>query len=134
MQRPDPRPTNTGARSWRVLLRLHMDPSGVQELKPSATLQRCFARHTQDYVQLSATPDQFKTLTEAVSVMQKTEPNYTARDLAEIRVPVTVAHSEHDEFIKREHAEYLVQSISKRRVGSSDRCKSFCSATKDEAI
>jgi hypothetical protein len=25
------------------------------------------------------------------------EPNYTARDLAGIRVPVTVAHSEHDE-------------------------------------
>ena len=89
----------------------NMDPSGLQELKPSATLERCFARHTQDYVQLSATPDQFKMLTEAVSLMQKTEPNYTARDLAEISVPVTVAHSEHDEFIKREHAEYLVQSI-----------------------
>jgi pimeloyl-ACP methyl ester carboxylesterase len=93
----------------------NMDPSGLQELKPSAPLERCFARHTQDYVQLSATLDQFKMLTEAVSLMQKTEPNYTARDLAEISVPVTVAHSEHDEFIKREHAEYLVQSIRNTR-------------------
>jgi hypothetical protein len=42
--------------------------------------------------------------------MQKNEPNYTARDLAEIRVPVTIAHSEYDEFIKREHAEYLAQT------------------------
>jgi pimeloyl-ACP methyl ester carboxylesterase len=31
--------------------------------------------------------------------------------LAQIRVPVTVAQSEHDEFIKREHAEYLAKSI-----------------------
>jgi len=88
-----------------------MDPSGLQELKPSAVLERCFARHSKDYAQLSATPDQFKTFAEAVSLMQKTEPNYTARELAEIRVPVTIAHSEHDEFIKREHAEYLAQSI-----------------------
>jgi len=89
----------------------NMDPSGLQELKPSAVLERCFARHSKDYAQLSATPDQFKTFAEAVSLMQKTEPNYTARELAEIRVPVTIAHSEHDEFIKREHAEYLAQSI-----------------------
>src|SRR5262249_9112871 len=74
---------------------------------PSAALERCFARHSKDYAQLSATPDQFKAFAEAVSLMQKTEPNYTARD----RVPVTIAHSEHDEFIKREHAEYLAQSI-----------------------
>ena len=26
-------------------------------------------------------------------------------------MPVTIVHSEHDEFIKREHAEYLAQSI-----------------------
>ena len=89
----------------------NMDPSGLQELKPSAVLERCFARHSKDYALLSATPDQFKTFAEAVSLMQKTEPNYTARELAEIRVPVTIAHSEHDEFIKREHAEYLAQSI-----------------------
>ena len=89
----------------------NMDPSGLRELKPSAALERCFARHTKDYAQLSATPDQFKAFVEAVGRMQKTEPNYTARDLAEIRVPVTIAHSEHDEFIRREHAEYLAQSI-----------------------
>jgi pimeloyl-ACP methyl ester carboxylesterase len=31
--------------------------------------------------------------------------------LAEIRVPVAIVHSEHDEFIKREHAAYLARSI-----------------------
>jgi pimeloyl-ACP methyl ester carboxylesterase len=31
--------------------------------------------------------------------------------LAQISVSVVIVHSEHDEFIKREHAEYLARSI-----------------------
>jgi pimeloyl-ACP methyl ester carboxylesterase len=89
----------------------NMDPSGVMEIKPGPILDRCFDRHAKDYARLSATPDQFKPFVEAVSLMMKTQPNYSARDLAEIRVPVTIAQSEHDEFIKREHAEYLARSI-----------------------
>jgi pimeloyl-ACP methyl ester carboxylesterase len=41
----------------------------------------------------------------------KSQPNYSAEDLAEIRVPVAIAHGEHDEFIKLEHAEYLARNI-----------------------
>jgi len=43
--------------------------------------------------------------------MQRTQPNYSANDLAQISVPVAIVHSEHDEFIKREHAEYLARSL-----------------------
>jgi len=43
--------------------------------------------------------------------MQQTQPDYSAEDLAQIRVPVTIVHSEQDEFIKREHAEYLARTI-----------------------
>jgi pimeloyl-ACP methyl ester carboxylesterase len=43
--------------------------------------------------------------------MQKTQPNYSANDLAQISVPVAIVQSERDEFIKREHAEYLTRSI-----------------------
>jgi pimeloyl-ACP methyl ester carboxylesterase len=68
-------------------------------------------RHAKDYAQLSATPDQFQAFAEAVGLMMKTQPNYSADDMAEIRVSVTIAQSEHDEFIKREHAEYLARSI-----------------------
>ena len=64
-----------------------------------------------DYAQLSATPGQFDEFFEAVGLMQRTQPNYSAEDLARIHVPVTIAQSEHDEFIKREHAEYLARSI-----------------------
>jgi pimeloyl-ACP methyl ester carboxylesterase len=89
----------------------NMDPSGTKEIEFTPTLQRCFSRHVQDYSQLSSTPDQFDQFSEAVGLMQRTQPNYSADDLARIRVPVTIVHSENDEFIKQEHAEYLARSI-----------------------
>lgn len=89
----------------------NMDPSGTKEIEPSPVLDRCFARHSSDYRQLSATPDDFGAFVDAVSAMQRTEPNYTAADLGEIRVPVAIVQSENDEFIKYEHADYLAHSI-----------------------
>jgi pimeloyl-ACP methyl ester carboxylesterase len=89
----------------------NMDPSGAKEIVPAPILDRCFGRHAKDYAQLSATPDQFKAFAAAVGLMQKTQPNYSARDMAAIHVPVAIVQSEHDEFIKPEHAEYLARSI-----------------------
>ncbi|TPM41930.1 alpha/beta hydrolase [Mesorhizobium sp. B2-3-4] len=89
----------------------NMDPSGTKEFEASPTIERCFGRHRKDYVELSATPDRFDAFIEAVSLMMKSEPNYSAAELGEIRVPVAVVQSEHDEFIKDEHAAYLAGSI-----------------------
>jgi pimeloyl-ACP methyl ester carboxylesterase len=89
----------------------NMDPSGTKEVEFGPILNRCFGRHVKDYKQLSATPDQFDEFSDAVGLMQRTQPNYSANDLAQISMPVVIVHSEHDEFIKREHAEYLARSI-----------------------
>jgi pimeloyl-ACP methyl ester carboxylesterase len=89
----------------------NMDPSGTKEVEFSPILRRCFGRHAKDYSLLSATPDQFDAFSDAVGEMMKTQPNYSAHDLAEICVPVSIVQSEHDEFIKPEHAEYLARSI-----------------------
>ena len=89
----------------------NMDPSGVKPFEATPTLNRCFARHAKDYTELSATPADFKSFVEDVNLMGRTQPNYTAHDLAKIRVPVVIVQSEHDEFIKRVHAEYLARSI-----------------------
>lgn len=89
----------------------NMDPSGVKPFEATPALDRCFARHTKDYAQLSATPECFRDFVEDVGLMQRTQPNYSAHDLAMIGVPVAIVQSEHDEFIKREHAEYLARSI-----------------------
>jgi pimeloyl-ACP methyl ester carboxylesterase len=89
----------------------NMDPSGTKEIEFTPPLQRCFHRHVKDYASLSPTPDQFEEFSAAVGLMQRTQPNYSAEDLARIRVPVAIVHSEQDEFIKQEHAEYLARSI-----------------------
>ena len=88
-----------------------MDPSGNKPFEPTAALKRCFSRHTKDYTALSATPDEFKEFVEAVSLMQRTQPNYAAADLARIRVPVRIVQAEHDEFIKDEHAAWLARTL-----------------------
>jgi pimeloyl-ACP methyl ester carboxylesterase len=88
-----------------------MDPSGTKDFVFTPIIRRCLKRHRQDYARLSATPDQFDGFFEAVALMQRTQPNYSTQDLAEISVSVTIVHSEQDEFIKREHAEYLARSI-----------------------
>lgn len=94
----------------------NMDPSGTKEFEMTPVVQRCFNRHVKDYAQLSSTPGQFAEFSEAVGLMQSTQPNYSASDLAQIHVPVTIVHSEHDEFIKREHAEYLANSIPNAKL------------------
>jgi pimeloyl-ACP methyl ester carboxylesterase len=89
----------------------NMDPSGTKTMEMSPIIERCLMRHTKDYAELSSTPDQFKAFAEAVGEMQRNEPSYSARDLAEIRVPVAIVQSKRDEFIKPEHADYLAKSI-----------------------
>jgi pimeloyl-ACP methyl ester carboxylesterase len=89
----------------------NMDPSGTKEITPSKLLGRCLNRHAMDYARLSATPAEFAAFGDAVSRMMETEPNYSAADLGRIRVPVAIVLGEHDEFIKREHAEYLARVI-----------------------
>jgi pimeloyl-ACP methyl ester carboxylesterase len=90
----------------------NMDPSGTKEIgELGPTVERCLARHARDYAALSATPDHFEAFAAAVGLMMKTEPNYSAGDLGAIRRPVAIVQSEHDEFIKPEHAEYLARSI-----------------------
>ncbi|HTX42533.1 MAG TPA: alpha/beta hydrolase [Acidobacteriaceae bacterium] len=89
----------------------NMDPSGVRPFEATPALKRCFARHTADYKELSATPECFGQFVKDVGLMQRTQPNYSAQDLAKIHVPVRIVQSERDEFIRREHAEYLAQAI-----------------------
>lgn len=89
----------------------NMDPSGAKEFVFTPIIGRCLNRHKQDYARLSPTPDDFDDFSEAVGLMQRTQPNYSRQELAAIRVPVTIVHSEGDEFIKRDHAEYLARSI-----------------------
>jgi pimeloyl-ACP methyl ester carboxylesterase len=89
----------------------NMDPSGTKPFEETPALKRCFSRHGKDYAELSATPEKFRELVDDVGLMQRTQPDYSREELAAINVPVAIVQSEHDEFIKREHAEYLARTI-----------------------
>ncbi|WP_175911486.1 alpha/beta hydrolase [Burkholderia sp. BCC1640] len=89
----------------------NMDPGGTKEMVPSLLIDRCFARHRKDYARLSATPGEFDAFVAAVSEMMRTQPDYSAADLAAITVPVAIVQGEHDEFIRPDHAAYLAHTI-----------------------
>lgn len=88
-----------------------MDPSGNRPFELTPIVQRCFNRHSKDYAALSAEPETFKDFVDAVGLMHRTQPNYSAADLARVQPPVRVVQAEHDEFIKPEHCAYLARSI-----------------------
>lgn len=90
----------------------NMDLSGVKDFSPAEpAVAQAFARAAQAYARLSATPANFAEFSRAIGEMMRTQPDYRAADLAAICVPVTIVFADGDEFIKREHAEYLARSI-----------------------
>ncbi len=95
----------------------NMDPSGARPLDSlPAIVKRCFGRHVQDYKRMSPTPSQFDTFSQAVTLMQQTQPDWRPEDLAALQVPVLIVQSQSDEFILWEHAVYLARSIPKAEV------------------
>jgi pimeloyl-ACP methyl ester carboxylesterase len=90
----------------------NMDLGGVKPVPSSdPVVAWVLERAAQAYARLSETPAEFRGLYVAVTHMMKTQPNYSAGDLAGIRVPVAIATGDRDEFIKLEHIEYLARSI-----------------------
>lgn len=89
----------------------NVDETGTKPFVYTDTIGRCLERHKKDWSALSPTPDTFDATFEAVGIMQRTQPNYSASDLVRIRVPVWSVLGENDEFITREHAEYLAGTI-----------------------
>jgi pimeloyl-ACP methyl ester carboxylesterase len=89
----------------------NVDSSGTKPLLFTPVIGRMLEQHKRDYAALSSTPWDFDAVFEAVGIMQRTQPEYSADDLAHIDVPVTVVLGEHDEFIHREHLEYLAATL-----------------------
>ena len=78
----------------------------------SPILSEVAARLAKDYARISPTPDEFGTLHQALETMQKKEPNYTAKQLAAIKVSkIAIAEGDHEEFITRAHTKYLAATI-----------------------
>jgi pimeloyl-ACP methyl ester carboxylesterase len=89
----------------------NVDPSGVRPFEMTPVIQRCINRHQADYKRFSDTPDSFESFQKALGEMQGSQPNWSRAEVAAVRVPVTIAHAEYDEFIRPEHARYLAETI-----------------------
>ncbi|QNP48674.1 alpha/beta fold hydrolase [Diaphorobacter aerolatus] len=89
----------------------NVDSSGTKPFEMTARVERVLAYHRQQYAELSPAPADFDKIFQAVQAMQSNEPNYTPEQLARIDVPVTVCVGEHEEFIAREHLEYLSNAL-----------------------
>ena len=94
----------------------NMDNSGTLPFEMTPLIERCFSRHKQDYAVLSPTPEKFGKFVEAVGLMQRTQPEYSVDDLAQIAVPVSIVQAEADEFIRPEHAAYLARTIPRAKL------------------
>ncbi|MCQ4062138.1 alpha/beta hydrolase, partial [Klebsiella pneumoniae] len=69
----------------------NVDSTGALPFEMTPVIGRILEQHQKDYAALSPTPDAFDTMAETVGLMQRTQPEYSAADIAEIDVPVTVA-------------------------------------------
>ncbi len=112
----------------------NVDESGTKPFVMTPVIGNCIGRHQADYAALSATPDDFQAFSDAVGLMQRTQPNYTANDLAAIGVPVTVVQSEFDEFIKPEHADYLARTIPGAQLVRLDGVSHFAPLQRPEVF
>ncbi len=115
-------------------LACNVDQSGTKPFVMTDTLGHCISRHQKDYAALSPTPGDFEAFSGALNVMQHSQPNYTAADLAAIHVPVLVALGEHDEFIKREHGDYIAANIPGAEFVSLPEVSHFAPIQRPEAF
>lgn len=89
----------------------NVDASGTWPFQPSRVIDRIYNHHVRDYARLSPTPDAFEKMRDDLGLMQADQPGYTAADLGQIDVPVWSVVGEHETFVKRDHVEYIAQSI-----------------------
>ncbi|WP_317890601.1 alpha/beta fold hydrolase [Acidicapsa ligni] len=91
----------------------NMNTDGLRKNTFVSPLLSLLARRMkEDYIQLSSTPQAFNVLHVAVETMQMSQPRYTEQDLSHIVGPkIAIADGDHEEFITRDHTEYLARTI-----------------------
>jgi pimeloyl-ACP methyl ester carboxylesterase len=87
------------------------DPSGVADIAKSDVFNAYIARAGEEYKRLSPTPADYKSFVDEITKMWESQPNWTAADLAGIKVPTWIVDADHDEAIKRENTEFMAAKI-----------------------
>lgn len=90
-----------------------IDETGLNPFRATPVIDRIYNHHVRDYLALSPTPTlaDFERMRDDLGPMQQGEPNYSAAQMATIRVPVWGVVGDRDEFIKADHVRYIADSI-----------------------
>ena len=87
------------------------NPSGLKDTSQSPVFNRFIARAGREYEELSPTPDRYNSFLDEITKMWATQPDFTAKKLQSIKVPVWIVDGDHDEAIKRENTEFMAKEI-----------------------
>jgi pimeloyl-ACP methyl ester carboxylesterase len=87
------------------------NPSAVKDVNQSPVFTAFIARARKEYGKLSPTPTQYDAFLAQITRMWDTQPNWTADDLAGIKVPTWIVDADHDEAIKRENTLFMADHI-----------------------
>jgi pimeloyl-ACP methyl ester carboxylesterase len=94
--------------------------STVAGLKPDGAKSQVFATFTNrsktEYAQLSPHPERWPQLVDGLRGMWRTEPKFTKKDLAAIKIPTAISDGEYDEIIKRDDTEGMARAIPDARL------------------
>ena len=86
--------------------------SGVVEgVEKNPTFAAYIDRAGHEYAEHSATPKEYDAFVDQISKMWADQPNWTDDQLKAIDAPILVVDGDHDEAIKRPHAEYIAATI-----------------------
>lgn len=86
-------------------------PAGYQPLSHGAAFAAYGARTKEEYRRLSPQPARHDEIHALLSVMWKSQPTLTEKDFASIKVRSAIFHADHDEAIRRAHAEEIARQI-----------------------
>jgi pimeloyl-ACP methyl ester carboxylesterase len=87
------------------------DPSAVKDVEHDPVFSAFIARARKEYERLSPTPTEYDAFLAQITKMWETQPNWTADDLAGIKVPTWIVDADHDEAIKRENMLFMADNI-----------------------
>jgi pimeloyl-ACP methyl ester carboxylesterase len=83
--------------------------------------QRCRA----EYAKLSPHPERWSQLLAGLRPMWRSEPQFSARQMAQVKAPTAIVDGEHDEIIRREHTALMSRQIPGGRLVILPRVSHF---------
>jgi pimeloyl-ACP methyl ester carboxylesterase len=91
------------------------NPGGMQAAPPHSAFSTFVARARDEFSANSPVSAEAAKINVALSLMWKTQPQLTKTELKKVVVPTWIVHAEHDEVIRRAHAQELAASIAKAK-------------------